>query len=494
MSLEVKYAIFSHKGLIRSSNEDVIDSGTLMLLDTAGTPLDLHYMIVCDGMGGHKAGETASKLAVESVIDYIKSLPFWPSLESDIRCQLHDAIIAAHQNIKMLSQYEYDKDGMGTTIVLLILAKYKAYTAWSGDSRLYVYTHQSISEDTIKGLNLLTSDHTSAWNLVEKKLLTIDQLRNHPQANSLTQVLGGETPPNPEFKSYFAQNGDRFLVCSDGVTLHVSFTEINQILSNYPEPNSAIDVIKELVLSRGAKDNFSIGILNLVDTQWSKPPLHYRSKTEKEHGGIQWLTVFSILFILGVFILFYKTYLHPFQHSQTTVTTFGESKNPNTDGKLQNEKLSSSVSNLNLAYNDLATISDSFLIYLDSVGTSIIASKANEVVSSEDKLVVDNIQSLASNKKVHATPKSQKKTANKKDSLKYDAIYNKVSVYLEDYKSANQKPDIYAQAYMIRLEQLLIEIQNKKKENNFKNPVKTDWQIVYLQNKFDNIQTNFKPE
>ncbi|MBK9742668.1 MAG: hypothetical protein IPO94_06745 [Saprospiraceae bacterium] len=109
MSLQVKYAVTSHQGLVRGSNEDIIEAFVLSKMDTTGVVLRVQGMLVCDGMGGMKAAETASKLATLSVLDYIKAMPFWPSLESDINQQLSDAIISAHQNITMLSEYDYDK-------------------------------------------------------------------------------------------------------------------------------------------------------------------------------------------------------------------------------------------------------------------------------------------------------------------------------------------------------------------------------------------------
>lgn len=500
MSLQVKYAIITNKGLVRSINEDIINAGTVHKVDTSGAPIRMNYMMVCDGMGGMKAGETASRLAATTVMDYINAMPFWPTLEDDIKDQLIGTLIAAHQNIKMLAKYDFDKNGMGTTIVLMIIVKNRAYITWSGDSRAYILTNQpnfAVGMD-VKGLRLLTKDHSASWGMVEKGLLTIDQVRNHPQSNALTQSLGGEHPPTPDFISFEVSNTDRLLVCTDGVYLHIETSELRDVLKDYKNPDQGISVIQDIILSRGAKDNFSLGIVDIIDAQWSDPLLTAAgapsvNDSQKSHTWYYFVG-FGIICLLfwwlwnkGIFqntssILNKKV---PFNYYNPDVTVdYADS-------------LQRSIERLNIQA-DKMVISTTALVFkndIENVAASIPSETVAKIVSNP---TVASSFSKPTSKPVDIKPTikpaSAKKPLHKEKAKLYDDIYNDVLAHITEYTASHPNTDIYQQAYLIRLEQLLMEINEKRDSNDYTNSMRTNWQLEFLRNKFEMIQSKYKPE
>lgn len=499
----MKYSILTNKGLVRSINEDIIDAGTVDKVDTTGAPARLQYMVACDGMGGMKAGETASRIASTIVMDYIIAMPFWPTLEGDISDQLKGAVQAAHQNIKMLADYDYDKNGMGTTIILLVIVKNKAYITWSGDSRAYLLSKQPNIKCgmEVEGLRLLTKDHAISWDMVEKGLLTIDQVRNHPQSNALTQSLGGEHPPTPDFISMDISNTDRLLVCTDGVYLHMDTSELRDVLLNYTDPDQALDVIQDLILSRGAKDNFSVGIVDILDVQWLEPILAstnvpIKNKARKTN------TRYYILFFAIVGLLFWWVWSRDTINKVSTSTN-GEVSAPDkmptvTPSINYNDSLLGAIEILNIQLEKMGTSTDS-LWYRDTVQVNIDTLASASVVS----ITPDPLPTASSNTKPAAKPSAikpatkpqyNKKSTHSEKSILYDKLYNDVQNYLNGYRQANPEKDVYKQAYMIRLEQLLFEIKQKKQDNDYTNLTKTNWQVEYLKNKFDMIQSKYQPK
>ena len=260
----MKAAIKTHPGKLRTINEDVIESGHFILPNHIGETCSLHYMGICDGMGGAKAGETASRLAIITAFDYLKAMPFWPRLASDVREELIKGIIAAHENIVMLSGFDYEKDGMATTIVLLVTDGDNTHVAWCGDSRAYLLSsaYTGLNKYGTEDLVLLTKDHSVIWQNVENGLLTPDQAKNHPAGQELTQSLGTNTYPQPEAITVTVNPGDRYLLCSDGLTLHLNMSDIRKIIREEPDPEVAIERLSDEIMIKGAKDNFSIGILD----------------------------------------------------------------------------------------------------------------------------------------------------------------------------------------------------------------------------------------
>jgi protein phosphatase len=476
----VKYAIYTHPGLVRSTNEDIIEAGTIDKVDTAGSPLRLQYMIVCDGMGGMKAGETASKLAALTVIDYIKSMPFWPTLDDDISEQIKNSVSAAHQNIKMLSNYDFEKSGMGTTLVLLIIIKSKAYIIWSGDSRAYLITNRTNISSGIyqNGIHLLTRDHASAWANIASGILTLDQARNHPQANMLTQSIGGSKPPNPEIEILDIYDGDRFMLCTDGVNLHLDSQQITSCMQSNNAPEMVIEKMVAIILSKGAKDNLTIGILDCVDVQYDKPILT-TVKPKINNGNFLWLWWFIPLTLIGVLYYFWKPI---FRLQETMVIAKKSIQNEiiiDTTTTLLRHRMIETKNKLNIA-----------LQQNDSIVKAMIF-KAPMTIS------IDSLQQFQSSTITSISSKDQKKLpikSHKSKAIEYDAIYYNVKRKWEEIKSTSSEPDMRTQSFLINLELLMDEVKSNKHNNDYTNITKTNWQLEFLNNKFEMIKNRYYNE
>jgi serine/threonine protein phosphatase PrpC len=503
VSLQVKYTVTSHQGLVRGSNEDIIEAFVTTKMDTAGAALRIQGLLICDGMGGMKAGETASKLASISVIDYIKSMPFWPSLESDIHQQLSDAINAAHQNITMLSKYDFATNGMGTTIVLLLIVKDHAYLIWCGDSRAYLHTTRIIAQGiNLGGIQLLTRDHSVSWEMVANGVLTVDQARNHPKSNALTQSLGGLHPPNPDFVSLPIEDGDRFLLCSDGVYLHLDSSEIKSCLNIHSNLELAAQAMSSFILERGAKDNFSIGILDVVKVQFAEPVLkvaplasHDNLSRNSNLWHKWWITLPVFLALIGIVYGILSMFFIQEKQPENSLPTVPPVIVSNQNLERNHRKLSDATHKLEQESAKLQNITDHLVINISKDTSAVFENNLTQ-----NKIPAASVAPQKPVKKVEKPSIKQidksgtKKPLHKEKARLYDLIYNDVLMYINEYKVSHPNTDIYQQAYLIRIEQLLFEIQQKKQLNDFTNLTVTNWQLEYLKNKFDMIQSKYKPE
>jgi protein phosphatase len=225
----------SHEGIKRSHNED-----------TYGIDATHHVFLVADGMGGHDHGEIASALAR----DYIMAgLIEEKSLTETIH-DANEAIIAC--SIEKESQLP-----MGTTVAIVQFDDQLCHCAWVGDSRIYRWRDGQ--------LNALSSDHSYVQELVDQKLITSEQARSHPHRNVVTQALG--VTDNSELTIAEAtdrwQTGDKFLICSDGLTEEVEDAEIENILSQSLAPKELCDQLMIKALENGGSDNITAIIVAL---------------------------------------------------------------------------------------------------------------------------------------------------------------------------------------------------------------------------------------
>ena len=219
----------SHEGIKRSHNED-----------TYGVDAKHHVFLVADGMGGHDHGEIASALAR----DYIMTgLSEHKSMADSIQTA-NDAIIAC--SLEKESQLP-----MGTTVAIMQFDEQHCHCAWVGDSRIYRWRDNE--------LTAISSDHSYVQELVDQKLITSEQARSHPHRNVVTQALG--VTDNSELTiaeiTESWQSGDKFLICSDGLTEEVDDVEIEAILSQSLESKELCDQLMIQALENGGSDNIT---------------------------------------------------------------------------------------------------------------------------------------------------------------------------------------------------------------------------------------------
>ncbi|MCS7153107.1 MAG: Stp1/IreP family PP2C-type Ser/Thr phosphatase [Bacteroidia bacterium] len=229
----------SDPGRVRSTNEDYYRHG----------PVPQGYLaVVCDGMGGHEAGEVAARLAADAVHKFLQEAP--PT--DDLKKLLHDAILFANQQVLLHTQIQSTSKSPGSTIVAALFTPTHLIYAHVGDSRLYAFS---------KGeLTLLTQDDSLVNQMVASKLITPEQALRHPQRNVLTQSLGQQPPPTPHVEILPLQKNTLYLLCTDGLYGALSREEITSILSLSPESSlqSKAEQLVRQANQNGGYDNITV--------------------------------------------------------------------------------------------------------------------------------------------------------------------------------------------------------------------------------------------
>jgi len=231
-ALALPHCALTHTGHVRKINEDAI----------LARP-ELGLWVVSDGMGGHAAGDVASR----TVIAALDALPADLAPEQIPRAA-RDALHHAHSRIRA----EGDRLGQGTigaTVVLLVIAEGHFMCLWAGDSRLYRVRDGEIE--------MISADHSVVGELVEQGYLDWDEAEHHPQANQITRAVGvGETLEIDKRRGE-VRPGDRFLLCSDGLTRYLPAETLRQQVDGVP-PGRAGARLMQTVLDGGGADNVSL--------------------------------------------------------------------------------------------------------------------------------------------------------------------------------------------------------------------------------------------
>ena len=218
---------------MRSVNED-----SLISLPEIG------LWAVSDGMGGHKGGDFASQTVVEA----LSTLPLdlHPS-------ELMEAVRRVLRRAHSMIQQHSPADTVGATVVTLIVAGGHFVSFWAGDSRLY-RRRDGITE-------MLTTDHSLVADLVLSGHLTWDEAEHHPEANAITRAVGVGDELEIDKIRGDVQPGDRFLLCSDGLTKYAPLAELDRILGKEPI-ETVVDRLMTLALDRGGADNVSVIVVD----------------------------------------------------------------------------------------------------------------------------------------------------------------------------------------------------------------------------------------
>ncbi len=225
----------SHTGLVRRNNEDAY----------VVVPR-LNLFAVADGMGGHAAGEVASKLAVNTIAEYIRQ--YKGSRQPGQ--VLSDAVTAANREIFSQANAKPSQLGMGTTLSAVWIPDDHAYLAHVGDSRIYLFRDNNIQ--------LLTKDHSFVSEMVRKGNITAEEAKNHPRRNLLTRALGTETDVEVDLSELSLLQDDLLLCCTDGLSSIVSSDELCAILQNKTKISEKLKQMVDLALARGGQDNITV--------------------------------------------------------------------------------------------------------------------------------------------------------------------------------------------------------------------------------------------
>jgi protein phosphatase len=239
MSLTLRFAARSDRGLIREGNEDSVYAGPRLLA-------------VADGMGGMAAGEVASNIVVAALAPLDEDVT-----GSDLIDALKDSISAANQQLRDAVEGNPALEGMGTTLTAMLFGGSRIGLVHVGDSRAYVLRDGELAQ--------ITRDDTYVQMLVDEGRITPDEATTHPQRSLLTRALDGRDI-DPEFSVREARAGDRYLLCSDGLSGVVSTETMAEALS-LPEPREAADRLIALALRGGGPDNITCIVADIVDAE-----------------------------------------------------------------------------------------------------------------------------------------------------------------------------------------------------------------------------------
>ncbi len=237
-------ATLSDTGRVRSHNEDAAAE----FERASGHRL----LVVADGMGGHRGGATASRVAVEAIGAVFQRSTLDPEL------MLREAMSMANERVHRMSAEDPELRGMGTTVVSLFLGTNgSGFVAHIGDSRAYC----------IRGgqIEALTSDHSVVGQMVRQGLITTTQAAVHPRRNEILRSVGVEAAVEPELRAVSLQSGDRFLLCSDGLSGMLSDEEIAAVVRR-EDPARAVQTLVEAANTRGGTDNITVQIVAILES------------------------------------------------------------------------------------------------------------------------------------------------------------------------------------------------------------------------------------
>jgi len=255
-SPHLEVATQSHPGETGKNNEDAL-SVAAYRLESDGTPAIV--AVIADGVGGHRAGEIASRMAVEIVANRIGE-----SSGNDPLASLRAAVVEAGRAVSTAAEALPERQGMASTIAVAWILGRRLFTAYAGDSRIYLRRRGRLQQTTI--------DHSWVQEAIEHNIITPEEAHSHPHAHMLRRYLGGNLEPQPDFRLRLSpiesekrsvgnqgvklEPGDDVLLCTDGLTDLVSDDEIDEALGK-GSPSEAAASLVVLARARGGHDNIT---------------------------------------------------------------------------------------------------------------------------------------------------------------------------------------------------------------------------------------------
>jgi protein phosphatase len=239
MSLSLRFAAGSHKGMIREGNEDSGYAGPRLLA-------------IADGMGGQAAGEVASSEVISTLVQLDDDVP-----GSDILTSLGTAVQRANDQLRMMVEEDPQLEGMGTTLTALLWTGQRLGLVHVGDSRAYLLRDGVLTQ--------ITQDHTWVQRLVDEGRITEEEATTHPQRSLLMRALGSGDHVEPDLSIREVRAGDRYLICSDGLSGVVSHQTMEETLASYQGPQETIQELIQLALRGGGPDNITCIVADVLD-------------------------------------------------------------------------------------------------------------------------------------------------------------------------------------------------------------------------------------
>ncbi|MCL1912968.1 MAG: Stp1/IreP family PP2C-type Ser/Thr phosphatase [Eubacteriaceae bacterium] len=237
----------THNGRLRATNED------RFICLKAGR---FCAMAIADGMGGHNAGEVASKIAVDEIESYFLANPSIKGSLFDISTDIEKLIQTINTKIHEKSIDIIEQQGMGTTLILCVAENNIANIYHIGDCRAYFYNGQFLRQ--------ITKDHSLVQLLIDQGQLTKREAENHPRKNVITRALGTDEEVDVDIYTVVLSAGEKIMLCSDGLSNMVDTTTIQKVLSSMGALE-AIDELVDLANANGGLDNITVTIQEMEE-------------------------------------------------------------------------------------------------------------------------------------------------------------------------------------------------------------------------------------
>ncbi len=248
--IKIEQAGLTDIGNVRKGNED-----SFGFVESIHGPL----FTVCDGMGGHVGGATASQIAVKCILEYISSSNLAsPSVE------INNAIVVANQEILDAAHAHPELKGMGTTCTVLLVTKDSIHIGYVGDSRIYVLSDNRLYR--------ITKDHSFVQTLVDAGVISDSEAESHPRKNELTRALGVRQVVEPTISQQpiTPKKGDVFMLCSDGLCGLVNDSSMQEILTKNYDLNAAAQELINAAKNAGGHDNITVQLLRVTESPYQR--------------------------------------------------------------------------------------------------------------------------------------------------------------------------------------------------------------------------------
>jgi protein phosphatase len=261
-------------GRVRRTNQDQFLVAALhKVIDIHDTSLPESYrsrfdsgarallFLVADGVGGGPGGEIASSLTLDAIMRYVtNSMRCFYKLDqvatTDLMGELASSVQESHIRLRAESAHDPNMEGMATTVTMAHVLWPRAYLVHIGDSRCYRLRHGELHQ--------VTRDQTVSQALVDSGAMTAEQAASSPYSNMLTQAVGGSDEVEPALSHLELETGDVLLMCTDGLTKHVSTDAIARILQDHPSAEASANALVEAALAGGGTDNVTALVARFV--------------------------------------------------------------------------------------------------------------------------------------------------------------------------------------------------------------------------------------
>ena len=245
----VRIGAYTDTGKTRKINEDSF------FISNFADDLNILYCIIADGMGGHNAGELASKIAIEQISEHIRKTYDKELNHNEVIALLQQSINVANRAIYTKALETDDYFGMGTTAVIGLVHRGDVFIAHVGDSRAYIIRDNNMYQ--------ITTDHSMVQELVSNGTITREQADCHPQKNVITRALGDKSDVKADIYIHTYEKNDIILICTDGLTNMLRDSEILAEMNGCGNLQAAVEKLVQLSNDRGGLDNITVVAMSL---------------------------------------------------------------------------------------------------------------------------------------------------------------------------------------------------------------------------------------